>query len=151
MIKRRLRRTAVAIGSAMAAVLLLALTTAPAASADTMRTLNLSLYCATGEAYGLTISTGSDWYQPNGSSYVAGGIKYFTVFIPASATTLDFMPLSCAGQGAGTGPVWEWHPNSVTAGTSTINANGFCQDYVYYYGGKTLIFDCSFLSPPTYS
>jgi hypothetical protein len=149
MIKRRLRRSAATIGSAMAAILLFALAMAPAASADTMRTLNLSLYCATGEAYGLQVNTGSNWYQPDGSSYVAGGVKYFTVFIPASATFLGFMPLSCAGQGAGN-PVWEWSPYTLTAGTSTINANGFCQDYTYYYGGTALIFDCT-LSSLTYA
>lgn len=91
------------------------MTTAPAASADTMRTLNLSLYCATGEPYGLSVNTGSGWYWPDGSSYVAGRVKYFT------------------------------------AGTSTINANGFCQDYSHNsYGGVFLIFDCS-LSSLTYS
>ena len=148
MIKRRLRRSAIAIGSAMAAIPLLALTMAPAASADTMRTFNLSLYCATGEAYGLQINNGSGWYQPDGSSYVAGGEKFFTVYIPASATLLEFMPLSCAGQPSGYGPDWVYNPYTITAGTSTINANGFCQDYSYY--GEALLFDCS-LSSLTYS
>jgi hypothetical protein len=152
MIKRCLRRRAVAIGSAMAAIPLLALTMAPAASADTMRTLNMSLSCATGEAYGLQVNNGSGWYQPNGSSYVVGNVKYFTVSIPASATLLEFMPLSCAGQPAGPGPDWEYNPYTITAGTSTMNADGFCQDYSYQYnyGLSALIFDCS-LSSLTYS
>ncbi len=152
MIKRCLRRSAVAIGSAMAAISLLALTMAPAASADTMRTLNLSLVCSTGEAYGLQVSTGSGWYQPSGSSYVVGDVKYFTVSIPATATQLDFMPLSCDSQPyAQGGPYWVWRPNTITAGTSTINAAGYCNDYSYNYsGGSALLFDCS-LSSVTYS
>lgn len=151
MIKRRLRKSATVIGSVMTASLLLALTTAHAASADTMRTLNLSLYCATGEAYGLTVNNGSGWYQPDGSSYLANGIKYFTVSIPASATVLEFMPLSCGNEptGSTTGsPVWEWGPYTITPGTEPVDANGgFCEDYMYNsYGVKTLIFDCSLTS-----
>jgi hypothetical protein len=152
MITRRLRRSAVVIGTAVAAILLSMSVTSPAASATTMRTLNLSLYCSTGEAYGLTIDNGSGWYSPSGSSYVSGEIKYFTVSIPASATELEFMPLSCANQPAGSGPDWYYRPNTITAGTSTINANGSCQDYSYSYGfGQTaLIFDCT-LSSLTYA
>lgn len=151
MIKRCLRRSAIAIGSAMAAISLLALTMAPAASADTMRTLNLSLVCSTGEAYGLQVSTGLGWYQPSGSSYVVGEVKYFTVSIPATATQLDFMPISCAGQPGSPGPDWVYRPNTITAGTSTINADGYCEDYNYnYYGQSALLFDCS-LRSLTYS
>jgi hypothetical protein len=152
-IKKGARGRAVAIGSAVAASLLLTLATSAAASADSMRTLNLSISCATGEAYGLQVDTGSGFYQPSGSSTVTGGLKVFTVSIPASAATLRVMPLSCAGQpSAGAGPYPDWAVYSITPGASTVNASSFCQDYAYNYGaGPTvLIFDCN-LSSITYS
>jgi hypothetical protein len=147
MIKKGARRRAVAIGSAVAASLLLTLATSSAASADTMRTLNLYIQCGTGEAYGLQVATNvsSGWYQPDGYSY---GSKTFVVSIPASATTLQVAPLSCAGQPAGTnGSTVTYRPYSITAGTSTINANAYCNDYSFY---GVLIFDCP-LSSVTYS
>lgn len=150
MIKKGARRRAVAIGSAVAASLLLTLATSSAASAAPMRTLNLYIQCGTGEAYGLEVATNgpdspSGWYEPDGYSY---GAKTFVVSIPASATTLQVAPLSCAGQPAGTnGSTVTYRPYSITAGTSTINANAYCNDYSFY---GELIFDCP-LSSVTYS
>jgi len=147
MIKKGARKKAIAIGSAVAASLLLTLATSSAASADTMRTLNLYITCGTGEAYGLQVATNvsSGWYQPSGYSY---GNKTFVVSIPASATTLQVAPLSCAGQPTGTyGSTSTWRPYSITAGTSTINASAYCNDYSFY---GELIFDCP-LSSVTYS
>jgi hypothetical protein len=144
MIKKGALTRAVAIGSAVAASLLLMLATSSAASADAMRTLNLSIRCGTGEAYGLQVDTGSGFYAPSGSSYVVGTTKYFTVSIPASAATLQVLPYSCAGQPAGTnGSTALFHPYSITPGTSTINADAFCNDYSFY---GVLIFDCAFRS-----
>jgi hypothetical protein len=147
MTTKGVRGRAAAAGSAVAASLLLTLATSPAASADTMRTLNLDFYCATGEAYGLEVDTGSGFYTPNGSSYAVGEVKSFTVFIPAGATTLRFMPLYCDNQPSYTNPSTVWRPYSLTAGTSTINADGYCQDYSYY---GYLVYDCT-ISSLTYS
>ena len=61
--------------------------------AATTRTLDLSIYCSTGEAYGLQVNTGSGYCEPSGSSYVVGEVKYFTVSISATASTLSVMPL----------------------------------------------------------
>lgn len=146
MIKKGARWKAVAIGSTVAASLLLALTTSSAASADSMRTLNLYIQCGTGEAYGLQVATNesSGWYQPNGYSY---GDKTFVVSIPASANTLYVAPLSCANQPVGYGPSMLYRPYSITPGTSTINASAYCNDYSFY---GELIYDCP-LSSVTYS
>ncbi len=146
MIKKGARRRAAAIGSAVAASLVLALATSSAASADPMRTLNLSMRCGTGEAYGLLVSTGGSFYAPDGSSTVAGDQKFFTVSIPASAATLAVMPLSCAGQPPGNNASALWEPVSITPGTSNVNANAFCNDYSFY---GALIYDCR-LSSITY-
>lgn len=147
MTKKSVHGRAAKAGSAVAAGLLLTLATSPAASADTMRTLNLNFSCATGEAYGLEVNTGSGFYAPDGSSYVVGDVKYFTVYIPASATTLEYMPLSCDNEPSYTNPSAVWRPYSLTPGTSTINATGFCQDYSFY---GNLVFDCT-ISSLTYS
>jgi len=142
------------IWSAIATGLLLTLATSSAASADTMRTFNLAISCTTGEAYGLLVNNGSGWYSPNGSSYVSGDVKYFTVSIPASATTLAVEPLSCDNQDPSgelySGPYWEGYSYNITSGTSTVSANGSCLDYVYsYYGQNALLYYCS-LSSITY-
>ena len=145
MMKNGAHRKAIAIGAVAAAGLLSTVAVSPAASADTTRTLNLSFSCATGEAYGLLVDTGSGFYAPDGSSTVAGSLKTFTVFIPAAATSLRYMPLSCANEPqGGNGPAADWSVIGLTPGTSTINAYGSCQDYVYNaYGVKELIMDCS--------
>jgi hypothetical protein len=156
MIKKGTRRRAVAIGTAAAAGLLLTLATSSAASADPMRTLNLTITCSTGPAYGLQVQTSPDgplgWYQPSGSSQPGNGGKLFTVSIPAATTTLSVMPLGCYNQPFGSGPVAEWSPAFITAGTGDISANAFCEDYDYNYGGgpPVLIMDCS-ISSVTYS
>jgi hypothetical protein len=146
MMNKAALKRGITILSAAASSLLLTLAVSPAASANTTRTLNLSIVCATGEAYGLQIDTGSGFYQPSsGSSYVVGDVKYFTVPISASATTLQVMPLSCDNQPTGyPGPDPAWEPHSITPGTSTISASTYCQDYNYSYGyGQgALIFDC---------
>lgn len=147
MMKRVKYRRAVTIGCAAAASLMLTVATSPFASADTMRTLNLSVTCGTGAAHGLLINTGNGFYAPDGSS--SAGV--FTVFIPASATSLSFEPLSCDGEPyTGRGP----YPGlrglqsiSISPGTSTINANGICEDYNFY---GALLFDTS-ITGLTYS
>lgn len=141
-------RRAVAVGLPVAASVLLTFATSPAALAGTTRTLNLSFSCSTGEPYGLQVNTGSGYYQPSGSSYAVGDVKYFTVTISSTATTLQFMPLSCDNEPSGSGPDPWWNSYTLTPGTSTINASGYCDDFTYNYGGgePALIFDCSISS-----
>ena len=145
--KRVKHRRAVTIGCTAAASLVLTVATSPFASADTMRTLNLSVTCGTGAANGLLINTGNGFYAPDGSSNAGG----FTVFIPASATSLSFEPLSCDGEpytGRGPYPGFRgFQPIAISPGTSTINANGICQDYNF---DGALLFDTS-ISGLTYS
>ena len=145
MIKRCLRRRAVAFWSAIAIGLLLTLATSPAASAGTTRTLNLTFSCSTGAAFGMEVSTGGAWSSFNYSGDESGE---FTVSIPASATTLEYSPASCDGQDPSgelySGPYWSGYSYTITPGTSTINANGSCLDYVYSYeGGNALLYYCS--------
>lgn len=144
--KRVKFRRAVTIGCAAAAGLALTVAASPFASADTMRTLNLSVTCGTGAAHGLLVDTGNGFYAPNGSSNAGG----FTVFIPASATTLSFTPLSCDGEpytGRGPFPGFRGFQSiSISPGTSTINANGICEDYNF---DGALLFDTS-ISGVTY-
>jgi len=154
MINKGLRRRAVTFWSAIAAGLLLTLVTSPAASADTMRTFKLAISCTTGELYGLEVNNGSGWYSPAGSSYVSGGVKYFTISIPASATTLAVEPDFCDNQDPSgelySGPYWAGYSYKITPGTSAISADGSCLDYVYSsYGQNFLLYYCS-LSSITY-
>jgi hypothetical protein len=150
MIKRGLRSRALALCAATATVGLTSLAVPSAASADTMRTLNLAFSCSTGLPYGLEVSTGSGWYFPNGSSYAVGTTKYFTVYIPASATSLAFMPTYCDNEpsGAGYNPTYAGYAAVLSPGTSTINATGSCYDYDYSYGqyANYLIYDCTISS-----
>lgn len=155
MINRGLRRRAVAFWSVIATGLLLTLATSSAASADTMRTFNLPISCTTGLPYGLLVNNGSGWYYPDGSSYASGDVKYFTVSIPSSATTLAVEPGSCDNQDPSgepySGPYWSGYSYNITPGTSTISANGSCLDYVYSagFGQNYLLYYCS-LSSITY-
>ncbi|MFI0941921.1 hypothetical protein [Streptomyces sp. NPDC021020] len=120
----------VALGSATAAALLLAAAAPQSASAETTRTLNLALSCSYGLPYGLSVDNGSGWYYPDGSSYASGGVKYFTVQIPASATALAINTGFCETDPQT--PMWEGNRYTITPGTSTISANGYCLDeYVY--------------------
>jgi len=129
-----LRRRLTAAGSAVAALLLLT-ATAPSASADTTRTLKLALSCSTGLPYGLSANVGSGWFYPSGSSYASGGTKYFTVTIPASATSLAIDTTYCDGEASQYwNAYWTGGSASLVPGTSTINANGYCSFYDYYYG-----------------
>lgn len=149
MVKRVLRGRTLALCAALATVGLTSLAVAPTASADTMRTLNLSFSCETGLPYGLQVDTGSGWYSPNGSSYAVGTVKYFTVYIPASASSLEYQPLYCDNQPSGQGPLNSGYPYTITPGTSTINATGYCEDYNYSiggYGDGYLIYNCSIRS-----
>ncbi|MFG1811502.1 hypothetical protein [Streptomyces sp. NPDC049040] len=146
MIRRRLRSRPVALVSAAAAVLLLAVAAPQSASADTMRTFNVALSCSSGLPYGLSVDNGSGWYYPDGSSYASGGVKYFSVYIPATATALAINTGFCDNQPQT--PYWEGYRYSVTPGTSTISANGNCQD-MYVYPGPFVRY-CS-LSSVTYS
>src|SRR4051812_42341794 len=98
MITRRLRRRLVAFLSATSAVLLCTVAAPQAASADTMRTFQVALSCTTGLPYGMSVDNGSGWYYPNGSSYASGLVKYFTVYIPASASELAINTGFCDNQ-----------------------------------------------------
>jgi len=150
MMTRGIRGRFIAIGAALAASSLSMLATSPAASADTMRTLNLSISCAGGEAYGLQVNdgTGNGFYTPAGTSSMVGGVKDFVVAIHASGTYLWVMPVACDGEPTGAyGQSAIWDPYYITPGTSTINARAFCQDYNYY---GELLFDCS-ISNVSYS
>jgi hypothetical protein len=136
----------------LAAVALASLAVPPAASADTMRTLKLAYSCATGLPYGLEVSTGAGWYYPDGSSYAVGTTKYFTVYIPASASTFAFQPSYCDNQPMSRSyPIWQGATYSITPGTSTINADGYCNDYTYDYSGYTYLFYYCSLSSLSYS
>jgi len=134
MIKPALRSRATALGSSVSALLLLAAAVPSPASADTMRTLNLAFSCATGLPYGMSVDNGSGWYYPNGSSYAVGTTKYFTVYIPASATEIAIDTGYCDGEQS---QYWNanWHGtySGLTPGTSTVNAYGYC-DFDDYYG-----------------
>ncbi len=128
MIRKGLHRRANAIWVAIATVLLFASTASPAASADTMRTLNVALSCSSGIVpFGLSVNNGSGWYYPNGSSYAVGGTKYFTVFIPASASSFAFDTKCYYNIDEYYGYVsypdgsWQGYTYSLTPGTSTIN------------------------------
>lgn len=145
MVIRALRGSRNRLFATLAAAGLASLAVSPTASADTTRTLNLAFSCATGLPYGLQVNTGSGWYYPDGSSYAVGTTKYFTVFIPASASTLAFQPGFCDNQPINGGdPLWTGYTYSITPGTSTINATGYCNDYTYsYYGSTYLFYSCS--------
>lgn len=146
MTTRRSRRRPAAFLSAACAVLLFAVATPQAASAATMRTFQLALTCSSGLPYGLSVDNGSGWYYPAGSSYASGLVKYFTVAIPADATALAINTGFCDNETLT--PMWEGYRYSVTPGTSTISANGDCQD-MYVYPGPYVRY-CS-LSAVTYS
>ncbi|WP_327287633.1 hypothetical protein [Streptomyces sp. NBC_01198] len=146
MISGRLRRRMVALGSAAASVLFVAVAAPQPASADTMRTFQVALSCSAGLPYGLSVDNGSGWYYPDGSSYASGGVKYFTVSIPASAAALAINTGFCENDPQT--PYWEGYRYTITAGTSTISANGNCQD-MYVYPGPYVRY-CS-LSSLSYS
>jgi hypothetical protein len=146
MITRRLRGRPVALVSATAAALLCALAAPQAASADTMRTLKVALSCSAGLPYGMSVDNGSGWYYPDGSSYASGGVKYFTVSIPAAATALAVNTGFCENDPQT--PYWEGYRYTITPGTSTVSANASCQD-MYVYPGPYVRY-CS-LSSLTYS
>jgi hypothetical protein len=144
-----MRSKAAAIGLPLAAGAVLTFAAPSPALADSTRTLNLSFSCATGLPYGLQVNTGSGWYTPSGSSYIAGNVKVFTVSISAGATLLQYMPGYCDNEpSGGSGPDPWWHSTSLTPGTSTITATGSCQDFTYNFGGgqPALIFDCTISS-----
>lgn len=149
MFKRGLLSRAVALCSALAAVQLFAIAGSSPASADTMRTLKVALSCDTGMAYGLYVDTGSGFVDPGGSSYVSGGVKYFTVTIPASASSLAIDTIFCDNEAPG--PVWRGYFYSITPGTSTITTNGYCQQQVISYYGYTYVNRYCSLYPITYS
>ncbi|WP_333767497.1 hypothetical protein [Streptomyces sp. IBSBF 2435] len=132
MIAERLRKRLIALSSATAAVVLIALAAPQSASADTMRTFNVALSCSSGLPYGLSVDNGSGWYYPSGSSYASGNTKYFTVSIPASASALAINTGFCDNETQT--PYWEGYRYSIVPGTSTISANGNCQDMYVYPG-----------------
>lgn len=135
MIKRSLRRKALALCSASVAVLATTVAASPPASADATRTMVLSFSCGTGLPYGLYISTGSGWYSPPGTSYAVGTTKVFTISVPTSGFLFSYQPSYCDNQPTGGGyPMWEGYDYGINAGTSTITANGGCADYTYSTG-----------------
>lgn len=135
-----------ALGAATAAVLLAATAVPQTASAESTRTFNLALSCSYGLPYGLSVNNGSGWYYPDGSSYASGGVKYFTVQIPASASALSINTGFCENDPQT--PMYEGYGYTITPGTSTISANGYCLDE-YVYPGPFVRY-CS-LSGLTYS
>lgn len=147
MVHRTARGRKLAFGATLATVALTSLALPPAASADTMRTLNLAYSCTTGLPYGLEVNTGSGWYFPNGSSYASGTTKYFTVYIPASATSIAYQPTYCDNEptAGGYNASWEGYTYGIAPGTSTINATGNCDDYDYSigYNDTYLLYYCS--------
>jgi len=110
-----------------------------------MREFNLALTCYSGLPYGLAVNFGSGWYYPAGSSYASGETKYFSVYFPASASTLAINTSYCDNETLGA--TWEGYYYSITPGTSTISANGYCQDEDLY--GDAFVRYCS-LSSLTY-
>jgi hypothetical protein len=128
MFRRVLRRRLDVAWAAIAAVLLLFAGNAAPASADTMRTLNVALSCSSGIVpFGLSVNNGSGWYYPNGSSYAVGGTKYFTVFIPAGASSFAFDTMcyydsaEYNGQAFYPAGSWQGYTYGISPGTSTIN------------------------------
>jgi hypothetical protein len=80
---------------------------------------------------------------------VSGGIKYFTVSIPTSATTLAIDTSYCDNETLG--PTWRGYYYNITSGTSTITTNGYCQQEVFSYYGYTEVNRYCSLYPITYS
>jgi hypothetical protein len=146
MTTRSTAKRLLALGSATAAALLVATAAPQTASADAMRTFQLDLSCSYGLPYGLLVNTGSGWFFPDGSSYASGGHKYFTVQIPASATSLSIDTGMCENDP--TTPMREGYGYTISAGTSTLSAVGYCLDE-YVYPGPFVRY-CS-LSSLTYS
>ena len=133
MIARSLRRAALALGVAIAAAAMLAAVTPSSASADALRPLNVSLSCSQGGLpYGYSVNTGSGWYTPaaSGDATVVGGTKTFHLLIPTTATSLA-VNTYCNGQ---QGTLWQGYTYGISAGTSTINASGYCNTYQYSVG-----------------
>lgn len=120
-----------------------------------MRTFNLALTCATGEPYALLISTSnSGWYTPDYSSYAVGTTKYYSVQIPASATSIEYEPTYCDNEPSAGGYNADFYGYnySIVPGTSTISANGYCNDYDESFGfGVTILIYADTLSSITYS
>jgi hypothetical protein len=115
------------LGAVIATAVLFSGAGSPAASADTMRTVNVALSCSSGIVpFGMSVNNGSGWYYPNGSSYAVGATKYFTVFIPASASSFAFDTmcyydsLEYNGQAFYPAGYWEGYTYSLTPGTSTV-------------------------------
>ena len=143
-----LRRKVAVLGSTIAALVLFG-SSVPSASADATRTFKVALSCATGLPYGMSVNVGSGWYYPNGSSYASGNTKYFTVVIPASAGQIAIDTGYCDGEPSQYwNAPWSGSSASITPGTSTVNANGYCYFYDYLFGSYYR--SCS-LSGITYS
>jgi hypothetical protein len=146
MTRRTTARRLAALGAATAAALLIASAAPQPASADATRTFQLALSCSYGLPYGLSVNTGSGWYYPDGSSYASGSVKYFTVQLPQTASTLAINTGFCDTDP--TTPTWEGNTYAITPGSSTLSATGYCLDE-YVYPGPFVRY-CS-LSSLTYS
>jgi hypothetical protein len=149
MIKQGLRKRLTALTAAIAALMFAAVAVPSSASADTMRTLNVALSCQTGLPYGMEVNLGSGFYYPDGSSYAVGGIKYFTVYIPAGASEIEIQTGYCDGEPPSYyGDPWYGSYYALTPGTSTINSDGYCYFGSMYPG---FYFRSCTLSNVTYS
>ena len=160
MITKRLRRRTIALGSALAAAMLPALVTPSAASADALRPLNVTLTCSitnggnqtiTGLPYGYQITTGGALYQPPSQSdaSVSGNAKTFHLYMPTGATALG---VNTWCNGFDPAVTWKGYISSVTPGTSTVNAAGYCNTAPYsYYPGVTYVETYCTLSSISYS
>jgi hypothetical protein len=152
MITRGWRRRALALGLTIAAAVgLSTIVAASPASADTLRPLNVSLWCFQGGTpYGIEIDTGSGWYYPAAASdaTLVGGTKTFHLLIPTSAGGLKVNTWCDGFQGA----MWEGYGYGIYPGTSTVNASGYCNTYPYSVSyGITYWFTYCPLDSITYS
>jgi hypothetical protein len=150
MMVRSLRRAAVALGVAIAAVAVFTVAAPSSASADALRPLNVSLGCSDGQLpYGYSLNVGSGWYDPVAASdaTVVGNTKTFHFLIPTTASEVA-MNSWCGGYRTTT---WQGYYYGITPGTSTVNASGYLNEYVYTYSGYAYWFTYCVLTSISYS
>jgi hypothetical protein len=152
MIRRSLRRAAVALGAAIAAAALFVVAAPSNASADALRPLNVSLACSDGQLpYGYSLNIGAGWYDPvaAGDATVVGNTKTFHFLIPTSAGEIA-VNTWCGGYRTTT---WQGYYYSISPGTSTVNASGYVNEYLYTqpYSGYQFWYTYCVLTSITYS
>jgi hypothetical protein len=140
-LRRGWRRIAITLGVAAATAALVTVATPSPASADSLRPLNVTLTCtndgATGLPYGYQVTTGGALYYPPAASdaTVVGNAKTFHLYLPTSASTLG---VNTWCNGYSQTATWYGYYYTITPGTSTINASGYCDTYHYsVYPGVT--------------